>query len=103
MEKVIAEQKSRLEVDGLKAEVKFGIWSLFRRGELQENRGSNWKGGHTGSHLMGIFFTNHDSEMEYLIYTLMGIDMALCALVSGLLWTKRYEIVQGGVRNMLLG
>ena len=56
-----------------------------------------------GAHLLGIMYSTTESELEYLIYVLFGIDAFLLTIISGYLWNKRHDIVQMGVNNFLNG
>ena len=53
------------------------------------------------SHLLGIMFSKTDTELEYLIYVLFGIDGFLLTIITGYIWNKRFDIVQMGINNFL--
>ena len=55
------------------------------------------------SHRIGIFYSSHTSDLDYLVLVLLGLDLFLLALISGFLWNKRWMIIQLGVYRFFIG
>lgn len=52
-------------------------------------------------HRIGIFFSEVESELEYLVYILFGVDVSLLCLISGFFWKNRFAIMQQGLTRVL--
>ena len=50
----------------------------------------------------GMFFTQVESELEYFIQVLFGIDVMLLCIISGFMWNSRFDIARsGGMRALI--
>ena len=58
--------------------------------------------GHPPTHKMGLFFTQVENELEYLVYVLFGVDVSLLCIISGFIWKNRFEIMRNGVNRVLV-
>ena len=57
---------------------------------------------HSPAHKLGLFFSQVENELEYLVYVLFGVDISLLCIISGFLWKNRFEIMRNGVNRVIV-